>query len=202
MSFQRCLNNLVLSLTTPPAYQRAPLLEKGGDQMHKFEHYLYQTVKHIKHRLKATNQHGVHSPFVFNLLTKCLYQKPKLHPVKHLDIVSKISRYFKVDSISLDEKLTEVKNIFNYTMDVHFNKKKPFDLIYLENTDALRSINTNAVHNDSMIFIHHIHQNKAASNEWSEICAQKEYTVSIDLFYCGLLFFRKEQEKEHFIIRI
>jgi len=157
---------------------------------------------YVKHLLRATNQHGVHSPFVFDLLTKCLYQKPKLQLVKHLNILSKCSIYFKVKSIAMDEKLTEVKNIFKNTKDIHFNKKRPFDLIYIENTDALPSINTNAIHNDTMIFIHHIHQNKAASQQWTTICEQKKYTVSIDLFYCGLLFCRKEQQKEHFIIRI
>lgn len=163
---------------------------------------MYYYIAFLKHLFTATNQHGVHSPFVFDLLTICLNQKPKLHPSKHLDVLIKSSAYFKVDSISIDKKLIEVKKVFKQQDALKFNKNKPYDLIYLENTDALRTINPDAIHNDSMIFIHRIHKNKDTSHEWNSICQQKEYTVSIDLFYCGLLFFRKEQEKEHFIIRI
>lgn len=34
---------------------------------------LYQAVQYIKFLLNSTNQHGVHSPFVYNLITKCFY---------------------------------------------------------------------------------------------------------------------------------
>ena len=33
-------------------------------------------VEYFKFLKKSTNQHGVHSPFVFNLVTKCLYKRP------------------------------------------------------------------------------------------------------------------------------
>ncbi|WP_100615136.1 O-methyltransferase [Confluentibacter citreus] len=34
---------------------------------------LYQAIQYIKFLIKSTNQHGVHSPFVYNLITKCFY---------------------------------------------------------------------------------------------------------------------------------
>jgi hypothetical protein len=36
---------------------------------------------------------------------------------------------------------------------------------------------------------------------WRKIITLKEVTISIDLFFIGLVFFRKEQVKENFIIR-
>ena len=38
---------------------------------------LYQVQQYIKFLLKSTNQHGVHSPFVYNLATRCFYDKTK-----------------------------------------------------------------------------------------------------------------------------
>jgi len=35
----------------------------------------YQIIHYIKFLFKSTNQHGVHSPFVYNLVTKCFYDK-------------------------------------------------------------------------------------------------------------------------------
>ena len=39
---------------------------------------MFQLIAYIKFLLKSTNEHGVHSPFVFDLVTKCFYNKKKL----------------------------------------------------------------------------------------------------------------------------
>ncbi|MCP4978415.1 MAG: hypothetical protein GY931_19895 [Maribacter sp.] len=57
-------------------------------------------------------------------------------------------------------------------------------------------------HNNSMILIKNIHQNQENSNLWELLKDNEKVTVSIDMFHCGVLFFRKEQTKEHFRIRI
>lgn len=38
---------------------------------------MHQIKQYIKFLLKSTNQHGVHSPFVYNLVTKCFYDNSK-----------------------------------------------------------------------------------------------------------------------------
>ncbi|WP_304157534.1 hypothetical protein [Mesonia mobilis] len=45
-------------------------------------------------------------------------------------------------------------------------------------------------------------ENNSLLNSWQEIKNHPEVTVTIDTFYWGLVFFRKEQEKEHFKIRV
>ena len=37
----------------------------------------YSVFAYIKFLIKSTNQHGVHSPFVFDLITNCFYNKTK-----------------------------------------------------------------------------------------------------------------------------
>ena len=47
-----------------------------------------------------------------------------------------------------------------------------------------------------------IYCNKEMTEAWNIIQKQKKVTVSIDTFYLGFLFFRKEQPKQHFTIRL
>jgi len=50
---------------------------------------LHQVVSYLKFLFKSTNQHGVHSPFVYSLVTKCFYDE------KRHDAYDKISAYKK-----------------------------------------------------------------------------------------------------------
>lgn len=57
--------------------------------------------------------------------------------------------------------------------------------------------------NEASIFIFDdIHWSKEMETAWDEIKKDPSVTLTIDLFFIGLVFFRKaQQEKEHFIIR-
>ncbi len=46
---------------------------------------MFQIIAYFKFLLKSTNEHGVHSPFVFDLITKCFYNKKKLPVYATLD---------------------------------------------------------------------------------------------------------------------
>ena len=47
-----------------------------------------------------------------------------------------------------------------------------------------------------------IHKNRANATHWEKIKEMKAVTVTIDLYHCGVVFFRSEQAEEHFKIRI
>ena len=58
------------------------------------------------------------------------------------------------------------------------------------------------VHNDSVMIFDDIHWSKEMEEAWEEIKAHPEVKVTIDTFQWGLVFFRREQVKEHFVIRV
>lgn len=56
---------------------------------------------------------------------------------------------------------------------------------------------------DASIFVlDDIYWSAEMTRAWRAVCAHPEVTLSIDLFYFGLLFFRPHQPKQHFTIRI
>ena len=57
-------------------------------------------------------------------------------------------------------------------------------------------------HNDSVFIFDDIHWSGEMEEAWEQIKAHPRVRVSIDTFYWGLVFFRKEQKKEHFTIRL
>ena len=59
-----------------------------------------------------------------------------------------------------------------------------------------------AIDNNSVFLFENIHSNKESEKVWNYIKKHEKVTVTIDTFLWGFVFFRKEQEKEHFIIRI
>jgi predicted O-methyltransferase YrrM len=57
-------------------------------------------------------------------------------------------------------------------------------------------------HNHSVFVFDDINWNEEMQKAWQEIKDHPEVTLSIDLFYAGIVFFRKEQQqKEHFMLR-
>ncbi len=53
----------------------------------------------------------------------------------------------------------------------------------------------------SIFIFDDIYWSSEMKEAWEEIKSNERVTVSLDLFYMGIIFFRKEQVKEHFVIR-
>ncbi len=58
------------------------------------------------------------------------------------------------------------------------------------------------VSNESVLLFDDIYWSAEMTEAWRYICAHQRVTVSIDTFQWGLVFFRSEQKKEHFVIRL
>jgi len=165
---------------------------------------LYKPITYLKHQLTATNQHGTHSPFVYNYVTKCLYDRPKYKISKSIEVLLKSIGYFSAEHIKIVSKNSKIENRIQQEFGLKSNKHPLCDIIYFEYPpEEIRSLlNTKKVHNNTMVLYDNIHRNKKNTSLWENIKLLEEVTVTIDLFYCGAIFFRKEQAKEHFKIRI
>jgi len=96
--------------------------------------------------------------------------------------ISEIKTQNNIQSESFDFAFYNLKNNDSLTLSEFMNHLKYF-------------------HNNSIVAINNIHQSNEMKEVWRKIIFQKEVTISIDLFFIGLVFFRKEQVKENFIIR-
>ena len=109
-------------------------------------------------------------------------------------------------------KTTESKNI--YPIQSTFNefletcKDEKFDLVFIDgHHDGLALLDyldklKNFVGNDTIIILDDIRWSKSMLNSWNTIIQDSNYHLTIDLFRMGIIIQRKQQEKEHFILKI
>lgn len=250
---------------------------------------------YLKFLWSSSNAHGVHSPFVFDLATKCFYEKQpypeyallekhrktllnndglitvddfgagskifksntrKISAIARNAGISKdcaallfrMVRYFgpktileigtslglataamhlgntntRIDTVEgCRETSTVAKNHFdkagfsisefivsefeNYLEKISGNT---YDLIYFDGNHTKEAtlkyfdLLFPTVTNETVWIFDDIHWSTEMEAAWEVITQNQQVTISIDIFKWGLVFFRKEQAKEHFIIRV
>lgn len=88
------------------------------------------------------------------------------------------------------------------------NEIPRLDLLYVDGNHNYKStidyfrMALEKKHNDSVFIFDDINWNDDMRKAWSDIVSHPEVTLSLDLYYAGIIFFRKEQkEKEHFVLK-
>lgn len=166
---------------------------------------MYRIWTYLKFLFRSTNQHGVHSPFVFRYLTQCLYKNTEHKGSRVHKVLMKSVPYLKLQSILLRTDNREVHKQLSKAYPALEFECSPADLIYV-GSDQLLQINSTWLkdhcHQHSMILLENIHQTSKTSAMWAALCEKGWITVSIDFYFGGIIFLRREQLKQHFRIRI
>jgi hypothetical protein len=156
------------------------------------------------------------------LLTQGLYNKKIKLPDAALStdkgvnskksrLLFKIVHYFSPKSIlivgatTFEKEVTSLANpkakididIDNAIYNCIYFSSIPTNSITNETIEQLVS----TIENDSFWILEDIHANPAAEAIWQILKQNPKVTVTIDTYHFGLVFFRREQVKEHFIIR-
>lgn len=108
--------------------------------------------------------------------------------------------HFKCTNVALVEgRFREsIQNLNTHKIDMIYfdgNHSKEATLEYV------RTLLPTAINGTVWIF-DDIHWSKDMTEAWNEIIALPEVSVSIDCYWLGLVFFRNEQVKEHFYVRL
>ncbi|WP_282143423.1 hypothetical protein [Cellulophaga baltica] len=159
-------------------------------------------LRYLSFLFSSTNQHGVHSPFVYTLVTKGLYKKDKYTSIKSLNTALKLLDYFKISEINLKDQNETFKALITEKFPNIDQDNNSESFIYLDNLsdkNVLFLKELERFNNDTLIYINNINKNYA---HWQALITLEKIKVSIDTFHGGILFFRREQVKEHFKIRI
>ncbi len=139
---------------------------------------------------QSSNQHGVHSPFVYNYLTQALYRPHRSTSARKKHFVTQTIQYFSPNHIT------------DFTRGDFLPNNQATDMAILDAKHCNHSTIDHLVHhfhNDSVGVITHLHQHKKAID-----CLQNhdKITVVLHFYWFAVFFIREEQQKEIFILRL
>jgi hypothetical protein len=157
---------------------------------------------YIKHRLTAKSRHGTHSPFVYKLVDEVIYD----FSIKKVyeDLEKQRKKLLNDGKVSLSPRLAQ---LLYRLANNHPPLSPQLDFVYV-NGDRTKETTLNyfytyllKVHEGSLLVFNDIYRNKGMKVAWEEIKSHPQVTVTIDLFWMGLVYFKKDQVKEHFKIK-
>ncbi len=154
---------------------------------------------------KARNRHGIHSPFVYRFLDEGLYRKElkALPPQKRLLMAA--ADHFHPGRVGacheegfLAAWLRKERNGLEWN-------NPPFDLYLCEAPERqlLSFLNTPKLwNNDTIVFVGNLRESPEVHEIWREATRHPAVRVVLETYDAGLLFFRTQQARQHFRIRI
>lgn len=178
-------------------------------------------------RCKSKNAHGLHSPFVFDFYNQIKKRMKLRNSEKDIPFLAerKGNRIFNALLDELNPKsilifgqiknkeLDQLKTKFDQVYLVHTSETKdfpsgsnPFDLILINSIALLEEEHfldfiLSHIYNQSTVIIPSIHASKHALAQWKKLIRAKSIRISMDFYFLGILFFRKESTKQDFLLR-
>lgn len=155
----------------------------------------------IKHYGSATLIDVLHSPFVFKLYNDCIKKNSN---VKLPDFVphSKGYIHLRVETILAKFSSQSPQAIVTDTIE-SINQDAPFILSITENY-SLTSLSEllSTAHNDSCCVLRNMYKSPESAEYWNKVKQLPGVTASVDLFFVGFVFVRKEQRRQEFRLRL
>jgi len=161
--------------------------------------------------LKSSNQHGIHSPFVYNYLTKGLYEvKKKAHsPLKKTDaFYLKTLEYFNPKVVAFFEPVPNLQQLLEKTAfkSVVAFEKEQYDVVCANASiltkDAIKSL-LSFFHNDTIGIIDKRNCSAAAKQALDVLLeSDTAITLVLNFYHYSIISIRREQLKENFYLRM
>lgn len=113
-------------------------------------------------------------------------------------------RQFEKYQLKVDLKIADFKTVFH---EIPFQQQK-FDLIFIDGNHqqeaTIQYFETllNHIHEDSVLIFDDIHWSVGMENAWAQIKQHPASLQTIDTFKWGMVFFRKQQAQQDFVIRV
>ncbi len=133
------------------------------------------------------------------------YDKSEVFTVEGSASIGKIAKanFEKINAKNIHLLISE----FSEALNDFINQKLNFDIVFIDGNHRYEATLNYfekiklLSHNDTVLIFDDIHWSKEMQQAWQEIYTDNSVTLSLDIFQFGILFFKKELSKQHFILR-
>jgi hypothetical protein len=153
---------------------------------------------------RAKNRHGVHSPFMYEFLDRAVYAPGIKQGESGQRLLRAARVHFNPKRIFMASNLPANLGIRGGLEVGSTTPGPPFDLlVFDEPSHKVGEIlsDPGQWHNDSIVYLGNLRGSPSAYALWEQICLHPSIRVVVESYWEGLLFFRKEQVRQHFKIR-
>ncbi len=141
-----------------------------------------------------------------------MYQGAALGTEQHLFTIEGSSKLhevakFNIEKAGMSDRIVSIQGEFSKTLPILLEELPRVDFAYVDGNHSLEptvdyfNLLLKKCHTHSVLVFDDINWSQEMKQAWSSIKNHEAVTVTIDLFAFGIVFFRREQEKEHFKIR-
>ena len=159
--------------------------------------------KYLNFLWKSTNEHGVHSPFVFQYITKGVYQYKHLHKEKNQQTKWLLATldYFQPKSIYIKDHLL-LKSLISWQV-IQVENEQVADVIIervglQKNFSSVVQTISQLRENQLLLIVNDFY----STHLLDQIREDKSVVLVVDFYYGVLISKRKEQLKQNFYIRL
>lgn len=162
--------------------------------------------EYLQYLWKSTNQHGVHSPFVYDLVTRAFYRKhplPEHRTMENLQPFNNLPpRYRKAVNHSLHHLFQDGAPIPVTVTETSPLSPETHPVVFLDLTKKHSPFSQEAIlgmmDDNSVLLV-----KKTGSHPlWESLRECNDINLTIDCFRVGFIFKRPQQAKENFTIRL
>ncbi len=188
------------SYTRPKRLSVGEIIKKSSVNK-KYGSLLFRLIKYFncKDLLELGTSVGISTAFIARAITKSNF-------VSIEGVAEKVNIAKKITS-ELNLNTNFIVGNINDKLEAALNDFEKLDFVYFDGNHTKEStlkyfhFCLNKSHNDSVFVFDDIRWSKGMEEAWTEIKNNKNVRLSVDLYRMGLIFFREELSKEHYIIK-
>lgn len=180
-------------------------IAKHGIAQKKQAEFLYRLLN--KFKPKTVVELGTSIGLTTLYLSKAV-PKAKVYTIEGCANLYQFSKQLFKNSNKTLSNITSINGNFNTEFPKLLTQINTLDFLYIDGNHAYEptmnyfNLALEKKNTHSIFVFDDIYWSEGMQKAWKEICSHKEVTLSLDLFYFGIIFFRTEnKEKEHFVLK-
>lgn len=159
---------------------------------------MFELWQYVRFQFSARTEYGIHSPFVYGLLTGAVYRKPRSYRFDKGELARRIAGYLRCPVVRSEEGLNWEGTD---RQPENTDSMAAGDMwVFPSPTEAMPVLGV--IDKNCVLYIHRPHANRRQHRALKHLLEQSAAEVAVDFFWGAVLIPRPGQHRERFRVRL